>query len=93
MKARREHRHPLDLYHTALEITVPTGRFVIENAWPIPNRYRQHAESRSKGPVWVRALDAFRLFRYEVRRGRLDKALDWPESLETGVSARPPNRR
>jgi len=32
-----KHRRPLDLYHCALEVRVPEGRFVIENAWPIPD--------------------------------------------------------
>jgi hypothetical protein len=34
--ARRERRRPLDLYHTALVVRVPEGRFVIENSWPTP---------------------------------------------------------
>jgi hypothetical protein len=37
VKARRERRRPLDLYHSALEVRIPEGRFVIENAWPIPD--------------------------------------------------------
>ncbi len=32
-----ERRRPLDLYHSALEVRVPEGRFVIENSWPIPD--------------------------------------------------------
>jgi hypothetical protein len=35
-QARREHRPVSDLYHTALEVTVPDGRYIIENSWPIP---------------------------------------------------------
>jgi|GEM_PF-6521580 len=35
-----DRRRPLDLYHSALEVTVPEGRFVIENSWPIPNTNR-----------------------------------------------------
>jgi hypothetical protein len=35
--AQRKHRRPLDLYHTALIVRVPEGRFVVENCWPIPN--------------------------------------------------------
>ena len=35
--ARLEHRRPLDLYHTALLVRVPEGRFVV-NCWPIPNK-------------------------------------------------------
>ena len=32
-----ERRRPLDLYHSALIVRVPEGRFVIEDAWPIPD--------------------------------------------------------
>jgi hypothetical protein len=35
--ARLEHRRPSDLYHTALMVRVPEGRFVIEDCWPIPD--------------------------------------------------------
>ena len=35
--ALAERRRPLDLYHSALEVRVPEGRFVIENCWPIPD--------------------------------------------------------
>src|SRR5919204_5813683 len=37
VQAIRERRRPFDLYHTALEVRVPEGRFVIENSWPIPD--------------------------------------------------------
>ncbi|MDQ6945468.1 MAG: hypothetical protein M3256_04175 [Actinomycetota bacterium] len=32
-----ERRRPRELYHSAHEVPVPEGRFVIENAWPIPD--------------------------------------------------------
>src|SRR5512132_1206086 len=32
-----DHGRPLDLYHTALVVRVPEGRFVVEDCWPIPN--------------------------------------------------------
>jgi hypothetical protein len=65
-----ERRQPRDLYHSALEVHVPEGRFVIENAWPIPK-----ADGRSRGvvvegPVGSRRVARFRLLRYEVRRWR-----------------------
>lgn len=56
-----------DLYHTALEVHLPEGRFVVENAWPSPDR---HGDSRGvvvEGPVFSRRLSRFRAFRYEVR--------------------------
>ena len=67
-QARREHRAPLDLYHTALVVTVPEGRFVIETAWPIPNLDAAKRGVTIEGPVWSRRLAHFRIFRYEVRR-------------------------
>jgi hypothetical protein len=68
IQARREHRRPMDLYHSALEITVPDGRFVIENAWPIPDLDPTARGVTVEGPVWSRRLGRFRIFRYEVRR-------------------------
>ena len=66
--ARREHRRPFDLYHSAIVIRVPEGRFVIENAWPIPDG---HGETRGvvvEGPVGSPRLGHLRMFRYEIRR-------------------------
>lgn len=64
--ARRRPRR--DLYHSALEVLVPEGRFVIEQApaWAGPTEHGAVAE----GPVGLRALGRLRLFRYEVRRWR-----------------------
>jgi hypothetical protein len=63
----REHRASLDLYHTALEVTVPEGRFVIENAWPVPNDDGTARGVTVQGPVWNHRLGRLRIFRYEVR--------------------------
>jgi hypothetical protein len=68
--ARREHRRPLDLYHSALEVRVPEGRFVIEDAWPIPDSAGISRGVVVEGPVWSPALGRHRTFRYEVRRWR-----------------------
>ena len=35
--ARLEKRTTNDLYHSALVVRVPDGKFVIEMAWPIPD--------------------------------------------------------
>jgi hypothetical protein len=67
IKARRERRRPLDLYHTALEVRVPEGRFTIENAWPSPNGDIESRGVVFEGPVGTRGIARFRLFRYEVR--------------------------
>jgi len=62
-----EHRRPLDLYHTALIVRVPEGRFVVENCWPIPNADSPARGVLVEGPVGSRHLGRWRVFRYEVR--------------------------
>jgi len=70
IRGRREHRRPLDLYHSALEVRVPEGRFVIEDAWPIPDADGGLRGVVVEGPVWNSVLARLRTFRYEVRRWR-----------------------
>ena len=63
--ARHEHREPLDLYHSALEVHLDGARFVIEMT-PV---WRMEALDRgvvSEGPVGAARLGRSRLFRYEV---------------------------
>jgi hypothetical protein len=71
--ARRERRQPLDLYHTALVVRVPEGRFVVENCWPIPNADGPSRGVLVEGPVGSRRLGRWRVFRYEVRC--------WPDGI------------
>jgi hypothetical protein len=70
LSAVRGRRAAFDLYHTALEVAVPEGRFVIENAWPSPDRDTGSRGVVVEGPVFHPALSRFRPFRYEVRRWR-----------------------
>jgi hypothetical protein len=72
-QALLEHRRPLDLYHTALVVRVPEGRFVVENCWPIPDGDGPSRGVRVDGPVGGRRLGRWRVFRYEVRC--------WPEGV------------
>jgi hypothetical protein len=67
IQARRARRRPLDLYHTALVIGVPGGRFVVENCWPIPDGDGPARGVLVEGPVASRWLGRWRVFRYEVR--------------------------
>jgi hypothetical protein len=60
-------RRPLDLYHTALVVRVPEGRFVVENCWPIPDGNGSARGVVVEGPVGSRRLARWRVFRYEVR--------------------------
>jgi hypothetical protein len=66
--ARREHRPSFDLYHSALEVRVPEGRYVIENAWPIPDGRGDRRGVVVEGPVGTPGLGHVRMFRYEIRR-------------------------
>jgi hypothetical protein len=70
LKAHRERRSPLDLYHTALEVHVPEGRFIIENAWPIPDSDGASRGVVVDGPVGSRRFRGLRALRYEIRRWR-----------------------
>src|SRR5262245_11403175 len=87
--ARLGHRSREDLYHSALRVHVPEGRFVIEQApaWGVSGERGVVAE----GPVGVRAAGRLRLFRYEVRRWRdgvipdIDEAVDSPRRLTEDV--------
>jgi hypothetical protein len=64
--ARRRRR---DLYHSALEVVVPDGTFVIEMT-PIPDDRGAARGVVCEGPVGARWMRRFRLFRYEIRRWR-----------------------
>ena len=65
--ARLGRRAVCDLYHSALEVRVPEGRFVIEQA---PVRASDGIEHGvvAQGAVWSRRAGRFRIFRYELRR-------------------------
>lgn len=67
IQARREKREPLALFHSALEVRLPDGRYVVENAWPIPDREGASRGVVAEGPVFSRRLGKLRLLRYEVR--------------------------
>lgn len=70
IQAFRERRPRFDLYHSALEVRVPEGRFVIETAWPIPDADLASRGVVVEGPVGSPRMARFRVFRYEVRRWR-----------------------
>jgi hypothetical protein len=67
IKARFERRRPVDLYHTALEVHAPEGRFIIENAWPSPDADTASRGVVKEGPVFWHWIARARPFRYEVR--------------------------
>ncbi len=63
-----EGRRPCALYHTALNVYVPEGCFVVETMWPSPGGNNASRGVVLVGPVASRLLARFRTFRYEVRR-------------------------
>jgi hypothetical protein len=79
--ARTEHRDRCDLYHSALEVDVPEGRFVIEQApaWGEGGDRGVVAE----GAVGTRAAGRLPLFRYEIRRWRDGVIPDVSEAVES----------
>ena len=58
MHALWEHRRPLDLYHTALVVRVPEGRYVVEDCWPIADANEAVASPQllANEPVVARRL-------------------------------------
>jgi hypothetical protein len=83
--ARLQHRTACDLYHSALEITLPgQGRFVIEQA-PASNTLGPERGVVAAGPVGARWAGRFRIFRYEVRRWREGVIPDADEAVDSPV--------
>jgi len=70
IRAVHDRRRAFDLYHSALEVRVPNGRYVIEMAWPIPDVDGASRGVVVEGPVGSVRMARLRLFRYEVRRWR-----------------------
>ena len=83
--ARLDRRDRCDLYHSALEVRVPEGRFVIEQA----PAWSDSAERGvvAEGAVGARVVRRFRLLRYEIRLWRdgvipdVAEAVDSPQRL------------
>jgi hypothetical protein len=78
--SRLDRRGRCDLYHSALEVRAPAGRFVIEQA---PAWSEGERGVVAEGPVGARPLGRFRVFRYEVRRWRDGVIGDITEAVES----------
>jgi hypothetical protein len=78
---RRQRR---DLYHSALEVFVPEGRFAIEQA-PIRDGNGAQRGVVAEGPVGARWAGRFRLFRYEIRRWRGGRIPDIDDAVASPV--------
>ena len=79
-----DRRPRFDLYHSALVISVPDGRFVIEQA-PVLDLHGERRGVVAEGPVGMRWLGRFRVFRYEIRRWRDGKIPDIDQAIGSPV--------
>jgi hypothetical protein len=80
--ARLERRTVCHLYHSALEVRVPEGTFVIELA-PVPDADGDQRGVVVEGPVGIRWAGRLRLFRYELRRWCGGSIPDAAEAVES----------
>ena len=69
-----------DLYHSALVISAPEDHFVIEQA-PVPDLYGERRGVVAEGPVGMRWLGRFRVFRYEIRSWRDGRIPDMDQAI------------
>jgi hypothetical protein len=61
--ARLQHRPPCDLYHSALQLDLPEGTFVIEQT-PVPDLSASERGVVASGAVGSCWAGRFRIFRY-----------------------------
>ena len=80
--ARLEHRARCDLYHSALEVRIPEGRYVIEMT-PIPDANGAERGVFAEGAVGSRWASRLRIFRYELRCARNGQIPDVSEAVES----------
>ena len=89
--ARLERRTACDLYHSALVVRAPSGRFVIEQA-PVRDKDGAKRGVVAEGIVGSRLAGRLRIFRYEIRRWRdgvipdIDEAVASPQVVSDDPS-------
>ncbi len=85
-----ERRRAQDLCHSALEVTGPQGRYVIEMT-PIPDTHGAKRGVVAEGAVGSRLAGYLRVFRYELRGWHdgvipdVDQAVDSPVHLSNNA--------
>ena len=86
LTARLQRRPARDLYHSALQVELPEGIFVVEQA-PVHDWSGQERGVVAEGAVGARWAGRFLIFRYEIRLWRgghipdLAEAVDSPRRL------------
>ena len=66
LAARVQRRRACDLYHSALQVELPEGTFVIEQT-PVTDLSGEQRGVVAEGAVGSRWAGRFRMFRYEIR--------------------------
>ncbi len=84
LAAARARRRPLDLYHAALQVATPGGRFAIEIA-PVPGADGAARGVVAGGAVGSRLAGRLRIFRYELRCWPDGTIPDLAEAVESPV--------
>jgi len=82
LAARLQRRPPRDLYHSALEIELPEGTYVVEQA-PVHDGRGKDRGVVAEGPVGARWAGRFRIFRYEIRLWRSGHIPDVAEAVDS----------
>ena len=80
--ARMERRPAYDLFHSALQVHVPEGTFVIEQA-PVHDWSGKQRGVVAEGAVGSRLAGRFRIFRYEIRLWRGGNIPDVAEAVDS----------
>jgi len=82
LAARLQRRRACDLYHSALQVHVPEGTFVIEQT-PVHDWSGERRGVVAEGSVGARWAGRFRLFRYEIRLWRDGHIPDVAEAVDS----------
>jgi hypothetical protein len=82
LQASIARRRPLDLYHSALEVNVAKGQFVIE-VTPVPDADGPSRGVVAEGAVGSRQAARWRIFRYELRCWRGGAIPDVAEAVDS----------
>jgi len=82
LAARLQGRPARDLYHSALEVVLPEGTFVIEQA-PVHDWSGIERGVVAEGAVGARWAGRFRIFRYEIRLWRGGQIPDVAEAVDS----------
>jgi hypothetical protein len=85
LAARVQRRPACDLYHSALQVHVPEGTYVIEQT-PVPGQDGGRRGVVATGAVGTRWAGRFRIFRYEIRAWLGGHIPDVAEAVESPVA-------